>query len=92
MCFRDPAGNLQGILIDQWDLWSRSSGQAVQITGMDWGKALSAMESGEFDVIDTIFANDERRRYFDFSQAYATLDVAYFFLTGVSAASKDFIR
>lgn len=77
--FRDQNGNLQGILIDQWELWSRKTGQKIQITGMDWGKALTAMGNGEFDVIDTIFANDERRRFFDFSHPYATLDVAIFF-------------
>lgn len=82
--FRDQSGALQGILIDQWELWSQKSGQSIQITAMDWGKALIAMENGEFDVVDTIFANEERRQIFDFSQAYANLDVVIFFNRNIS--------
>ncbi len=82
--FRDQSGALQGILIDQWELWSKKRGQTIQITAMDWGKALSAMENGEFDIIDTIFLNEERRRLFDFTHAYATLDVAIFFNRNIS--------
>ncbi len=82
--FRDQNGKLQGILIDQWELWSRKTGRKIELTAMDWGKALTAMENGDFDVIDTIFANDERRRIYDFSQPYATLDVAIFFNRNIS--------
>jgi PAS domain S-box-containing protein len=82
--FRDQNGNLQGILVDQWELWSKKTGRAIRLTAMDWGKALTAMENGEFDAIDTIFANDERRRIYAFSQPYATLDVAIFFNRNIS--------
>ena len=82
--FRDSAGKLQGILVDQWELWSQKTGTPVRISAMDWSKALHAMEQGSYDVIDTIFINDERVRKFDFSRAYATLDVAIFFNRSVS--------
>ena len=77
--FRDQTGTLQGILIDQWALWSQKTGKKIQVTAMDWEKAQIAMKNGEFDVIDTIFVNEERQRLFDFSRPYATIDVAIFF-------------
>ena len=46
---------------------------------MDWGKARAAMESGQADVIDTIFATEERRKIYDFSLPYATIDVPIYF-------------
>jgi ABC-type amino acid transport substrate-binding protein len=51
--FRNNDGTLQGVLIDQWRLWEQKNGIRVEIHAMDWGKALSAMKAGEFDVIDT---------------------------------------
>jgi two-component system sensor histidine kinase EvgS len=89
--FLDDGGNLQGILIDQWRLWERKTGIKAEIHAMDWGKALRRMESGEFDVIDTIFLNEPRRRIFDFSRPYAKLDVPVFFeknISGITDASS----
>ena len=57
--FYDSVGKLQGILIDQWQLWEQKSGITVEIHAMDWGKAISGMKAGEFDVIDTIFKTEE---------------------------------
>ena len=82
--FRDPTGKLQGILIDQWELWSRKTGRSIQLTAMDWDKAQAAMKNGEFDIIDTLFVNEERHQIYDFSRPYATIDVAIFFSRNVS--------
>jgi PAS domain S-box-containing protein len=82
--FLDEDGNLQGILIDQWDLWSAKTGVPVEITGTDWSEALRRMEAGEFDVIDTIFVNQRRRAIYDFSAPYATIDVPIFFNKNIS--------
>ena len=77
--FRDTDGNLQGILIDQWALWEKKTGTSVEITGMDWSDALTSMEAGEFDVIDTLFFNKSRAQVYDFSAPYADLDVSIYF-------------
>lgn len=82
--FRDQTGKLQGILIDQWELWSRKTGRKIQLTAMDWDKAQAAMKNGEFDIIDTMFVNAERQQIYDFSRPYATIDVAIFFSRNVS--------
>jgi len=41
---------------------------------MDWDAALRRMRAGEFDVIDSIVETPERRDYFDFTPAYATIE------------------
>jgi PAS domain S-box-containing protein len=85
--FLDNKGNLQGILIDQWRLWERKTGVVVVITGTDWDKALNSMQTGEFDVIDTIFFNETRARIFDFTKPYAKIDVSIFFHKNISGIS-----
>lgn len=82
--FLDEKGELQGILIDQWALWSAKTGVQVEIVGMDWGEALKHMQAGEFDVIDTIFETEPRKMLYDFSAPYATLDVPIFFNKNIS--------
>jgi diguanylate cyclase (GGDEF)-like protein/PAS domain S-box-containing protein len=77
--FRDSEGKLQGILRDTWDLWSKKTGIAVQLDGMDWGKAQKEMEAGHADVIDTIFETEKRLKIYDFSRPYATIEVPIFF-------------
>ena len=76
--FRDEEGTLKGILIDQWDLWSRKTGIEAAVTAMSWPDAVNAMKNGGYDVIDTVFLNEERDEWLDFSAPYATIDVAVF--------------
>lgn len=89
--FRDADGNLQGILIDQWALWSGATGIKTEISAMNWADALSGMKNGEYDVIDTAFFNDERDAWLDFTKPYATIDVPIFHntkITGITDASS----
>lgn len=76
--FRDAEGNLQGILIDQWALWSEATGVKAIIHAMDWADALTAMKEGEYDVIDTVFFSDERDIWLDYSKPYVSIDVPIF--------------
>lgn len=82
--FLDANGNLQGILIDQWRLWEQKTGIAVQIDGLDWGEALKRMAAGEYDVIDTIFFNEERAKIYDFSEPYVDIEVPVYFRSNIS--------
>ena len=82
--FRNSAGELQGILKDQWELWSRRSGIAVNLVATDWAKAQQIMRSGQADVIDTIFDTAERRKALDFSKPYVNIDVMVFFHKSIS--------
>jgi len=82
--FKDAAGNLQGMLIDQWRLWEHQTGIKVALFGMDWGEAQRRMRAGEFDVIDTAFKTDERAAYLDFTPPYAQIEVRIFFREAIS--------
>ncbi|MEZ4628669.1 MAG: transporter substrate-binding domain-containing protein [Eubacteriales bacterium] len=50
----------------------------MKFTRADWSDALSAMKSGEYDVIDTAFYSEERDTWLDFSEPYLTIDVPIF--------------
>jgi ABC-type amino acid transport substrate-binding protein len=82
--FQSDEGKLQGILIDQWQAWEKKTGIKVEIHAMDWGEALRRMRAGEFDVIDCIVETAERRDYFDFTPAYATIEASIFFRDDIS--------
>jgi PAS domain S-box-containing protein len=82
--FQSNEGKLQGILIDQWQAWERKTGIKVEMHAMDRGEALRSMRAGEFDVIDCIVETAERRNYFDFTPAYATIETSIFFRKDIS--------
>src|SRR5882724_7963549 len=82
--FQSDEGKLQGILIDQWQAWEKKTGIKAEIHAMDWGEALRRMRAGEFDVIDCIVETAERRDYFDFTPAYATIEASIFFRKEIS--------
>jgi len=91
--FRDANGNLQGILIDQWALWETKTGTQVEIVGMDWADALTLMEAGQYDVIDTVFQNQSRDQIFSFSDSYADINVSIYFSNQISGiVDVDSIR
>ncbi|MDO9550151.1 MAG: transporter substrate-binding domain-containing protein [Methanoregula sp.] len=86
--FRDVNGNLVGISVDMWRLWEKQTGKKVAITGLEWDDALHRMETGEFDVIDTVFFSDERAKTYDFTPSYADVDVVIFFNADISGISS----
>jgi len=85
--FRDASGNLQGIIKDTWELWSRKTGIRVRLDAKDWGQALAQMAAGEADVIDTIFETVARSRLYDFSKPYATIEVPIYFDKNIGGLS-----
>ncbi len=85
--FRDSGGKLQGIIVDQWNLWEKKTGIRVNIIGMDWGKAQRFMADGKADVIDTIFHTEERAEKYDFTKPYVTIKVPVFFHNNISGIS-----
>jgi len=85
--FLDTNGTLQGILVDQWQLWQQKTGVRVEIKATDWNNALTAMKAGEFDVIDTIFDTKERLSWLDFTKPYARIEVPAFFKNDIRGIS-----
>jgi len=79
LSFLDHAGQPQGILIDQWILWSQKTGIRAEIHLMPWNEALRKMQAGEFDVIDTLFYTEQRAGIYDFLPAYQSVAVLLYF-------------
>jgi PAS domain S-box-containing protein len=82
--FQSGDGKLRGILVDQWQAWEKKTGIKVEVHALDWDEALRRMRVGEFDVIDSIVETPERRDYFDFTPAYATIEASIFFRNEIS--------
>ncbi|MFZ5969674.1 MAG: diguanylate cyclase domain-containing protein [Bacillota bacterium] len=82
--FRDANGNLMGVLVDEWNLWSIKTGINVNIEGMNWNTAQRLMKEGKYDVIDTMFKNDERSKLYNFSHPYADIEMCIFFNKNIS--------
>ncbi len=76
--FRDATGQVVGILPDQWKLWEKKTGVSVQLKAMDWAEAQRVIQTGQADVIDTIFLTDERAQIYDFTPPYAKIEVPVF--------------
>ena len=85
--FLDEQGNAQGILVDQWSLWEKRTGVKVELSAIPWEEAVSGMQAGKFDVIDTIFYTDERAQIYDFTDPYARIDVSIFFHNNISGVA-----
>lgn len=82
--FRDDSGRLKGIIVDQWDLWSKKTGVKVHIFASDWNDAQKLMSDGKGDVIDTIFYTEKRAKKYDFTPPYADIEVPIFFENSLS--------
>lgn len=82
--FENSEGELEGILIDQWNLWSERTGVPVEIIALPWGETLTRMRAGRYDVIDTLFMTPERADIFDFTEPYADINVLIFYHNNIS--------
>ena len=77
--FLDSTGTIQGIAVDQWNLFTQKTGIPVSITGLPWDEAQARMLAGDFDVIETLGYTDERAKSYDFLKPYSRVDVPIFF-------------
>jgi PAS domain S-box-containing protein len=82
--FRNNAGELNGIIVEYWNLWSKATGIKVNIIGMDWGLAQNYLKKNKADVIETIFQTKERLKLYDFTNEYAKIEVPVFFNKNIS--------
>ena len=86
--FRDETGAIQGIIPEQWQVWSSLTGIKVQFDAMDWALAQEEMRAGRADVIDSMFRTQERERIYDFLDPYADISVSVYFHTSISGIAK----
>lgn len=75
---RNEVGELEGIVVDLWEIWERITGIPVEIRAYSWSEAQERFARGEGDVIETIFDTPERRERLSFSPPYARIPVPVF--------------
>ena|GEM_PF-836196 len=89
--FRDENGKLTGYLIDIWNLWEKKTGTKVEWMATDWSKAISMMEAGNADILETVFFTIKRSTWLTFSKPYAEIPSPVYVhrkLTGISDISS----
>src|SRR5258707_15898531 len=60
--FRTDGGQLQGIIKDKWELWSRKTGIPVKVEGMEWAKAQKRLKKRTWDVIEALAYTEPRAK------------------------------
>ena len=82
--FRNSAGEIEGYLVDYWKLWSKKTGQKVELTATNWAEAQQMVQNGKADVIDMIYRTAPREPLYDFSPPYAELPIAIYSHVSIS--------
>ncbi len=77
--FLDADNQPQGLFIDYWRAWSRSTGIEVEFRCMEWSRALETVLQGQADMVTALFRTLERQERFDFSRDYFQLTTHIFF-------------
>jgi diguanylate cyclase (GGDEF)-like protein/PAS domain S-box-containing protein len=77
-------GDLQGIIKDKWELWSRKSGVPVRVIGVAWAKAQEGVLDGTYDVIETLSYTEARTLLYDYSPPYAPVSAHVYFHKSIS--------
>jgi polar amino acid transport system substrate-binding protein len=64
----DEKGNLVGISVDFWKIWSNKTGIEVKLIPEDWKRAQELLMEEKVVAIDSIFKTPEREKYLIFSK------------------------
>jgi len=64
----DNNGELEGIIIDWWNLWSEKTGVDIEFVPLDIQGCIDKAKTGEIDAISGMFYSDERAEHIDFSE------------------------
>ncbi len=86
--FRTDDGQLQGVLMDKWELWSRITGVPVTVEGMSWTDAQARLQNGAAHVIEALAYTEARARLYEFSPSYATVEARVFFHRTISGINQ----
>ncbi len=86
--FLGADGELEGIVPDHWKAWEKATGISVELRGLPWAAALQAIGLDQADVIDTIFETPSRQLHYDFTPAYASIEVPVFIHKSISGIAS----
>lgn len=78
----------RGFNVDVLKAVALSTGYEIQFRPMPWADAIKALESGEVQAIEGMKYNNERDKFYDFSEAYMTNSLAIFVLKDMQAIAS----
>ena len=86
----NSSGELEGIIIDWWKLWSEKTGVEIEFVQLDIQGCIDKTISGELDAISSMFYNEERAEYLNFSEPILRMKTVLFLKKGIKPESlKD---
>ena len=86
--FRNADGQVEGYLVDYWQLWQQKTGVPVRLSAMQWAEAVRQIQQGDADVIDLIYRTTPREPLYDFSPPYARLPVNIYSHASISGITN----
>jgi len=93
--FRADDGQLHGLLIDLWQLWSEKTGQPIKFVASSWPQTLENLRSGAVDIHSGLAVNPQRKRHMAFSQNTFSFTFRGFVLSNsghTNARVEDFAK
>jgi len=76
--FRNEQGEMTGMLVDIWRLWSEKTGIEVDFKGMSFSDSLARVRDGSAEIHGGCFYSDSRDTYLDYA-AFLTKSKTHFF-------------
>lgn len=84
LLFRNEKGELQGLIKDKWELWSKRTRTKVSVEGVAWSQALQLAMARQVEVVDTLTLLPSRESVYSFSKESLPLNMTLFFSKGLS--------
>ncbi len=81
--FIDKNGNLRGMIIDYWTLWSVKTGIPVKIIHAPWKESINMIKEKKADIHSGLFITHDRSRYMDFSKKIFTIKTSLFMRSNI---------
>lgn len=81
--FIDRNGNLRGMIIDFWNLWSVKTGIPVKIIHAPWKESINMIKKKKADIHSGLFITKDRSRYMDFSKKFFTIKTSLFMRSNI---------
>jgi ABC-type amino acid transport substrate-binding protein len=81
--FKGGNGDMRGILVDFWNLWSQKTEIPVTFSITSWEKSLQQIKDDRADINAGIFFNEDQDRFLDFSRSFFNIPTHLFHQPGI---------
>lgn len=81
--FKGGNGELRGIFVDLWNLWSKKTGVPVNFSLHSWEESINQVRMGRADINAAIFYTPERDKYLDYSSPFFDISAHFYHHTDV---------